>query len=324
MVTIPETMISSSEGPRPIPLIAMGTATESGIAGIEVVAPSTLIEAIKAGYRHFDTAAVYRTEKPIGEAVAEALRLGLIKSRSEIFITTKLWCNSADRHLVVPAIKQSLKNLGLEYVDLYLIHWPLKLIQGDYKSPIPSECIAAMDMKAVWEGMEECQNLGLTKSIGVSNFSTKRIEQILSFANIPPAVNQIEMNAHWQQQKITNFCKANGILVTAYSPLGAAVNSSWGHDIVMECDVLQDIAKCKGKTVAQISLRWLYEQGVSIAVKSFNTKRMKQNLDIFDWSLTKEELNKIGQLTQRRRLYLLGTMVTEHNDILAEIDAELD
>ncbi|XP_076914171.1 D-galacturonate reductase-like [Bidens hawaiensis] len=324
MASVPEIMISSSEGPRSVPVIAMGTATESSVAGIEVVKPSTLIEAIKAGYRHFDTAAVYQTEKPVGEAVSEALRLGLIKSRSEIFITTKLWCSSVDRHLVVPAIKQSLKNLGLEYVDLYLIHWPVKVIQDEFEGPVPSECIAAIDMKAVWEGMEECQTLGLTKSIGVSNFSSKRIEQILSFAKIPPAVNQIEMNPCWQQKRITEFCKANNILVTAYSPLGAVGNTAWGHNHVMECDVLQDIAKSKGKTVAQISLRWLYEQGVSIAVKSFNIERMKQNLDIFEWSLTEGELNKIARIPQRRHVYLIGTMVTEHNDILAEIDEELN
>nr|BDE26437.1 aldo-keto reductase [Dahlia pinnata] len=324
MATIPDKMISSSEGARPVPVIALGTASESGIAGSEAVAPLTLIEAIKMGYRHFDTAAVYQTEKSVGEAIAEALRLGLIKSRSEIFVTTKLWCNSADRNLVLPAIKQSLKNLAVEYVDLYLIHWPLKLIQEEIKFPIPNECIAAIDIKAVWEEMEECQNLGLTKSIGVSNFSAKRIKEILSFAKIPPAVNQVEMNSVWQQKKLNRFCKENDIIVTAYSPLGAIGNGAWGHTRVMECDVLKDIAKSKGKTVAQISLRWLYEQGVIIAVKSFNTERMKKNLDIFGWSLTKEELNKIDQIPQYRRVYLIGTMVIEHNDILAEIDAELD
>ncbi|XP_021997522.1 D-galacturonate reductase [Helianthus annuus] len=325
MVTIPELMISSSEGARPCPVIAMGTSSESGIAGKEAVSPSTLVEAIKMGYRHFDTAALYRSEKPVGDAIAEALRLGLIKSRSEIFVTTKLWCNSADRHLVLPAIKQSLKKLGLEYVDLYLIHWPFKLIQDDMKLPIPNECIASIDIKAVWESMEECQNLGLTKSIGVSNFSSKRIKEILSFAKIPPAVNQVEMNALWQQKKLNEFCKENGIVVTAYSPLGAAGNSAWGDNHVMECDVLQDIAKSKGKTVAQISLRWLYEQGVIIAVKSFNPERMRLNLDIFDWCLTEEELGKIAQIPQRKLVYLIGSlMTTEHNDLLAEIDADID
>ncbi|XP_076914070.1 (1S)-1,7-diacetoxy-luvungin A aldo-keto reductase-like [Bidens hawaiensis] len=316
MATIPETMISSSQGTRPVPVIALGTATESSIAGIKIVAPSTLVEAIKMGYRHFDTAAVYQTEKSVGEAIAEALRLGLIKSRSEIFITTKLWCNSADRHLVLPAIKQSLENLGVDYIDLYLIHFPLKLIQEEIKFPIPSECVAAIDIKGVWEGMEECQNLGLTKSIGVSNFSVKRIKEILSFAKIPPAVNQVEMNPLWQQKTLNAFCKANGIIITAYSPLGAVGNSSWGHNRVMECDVLQEIAQSKGKTVAQISLRWLYEQGVIIAIKSFNTERMKQNLDIFGWSLNEEELNNIDQIPQYRHAYLNGALLVEHNDYI--------
>ncbi|KAI3516860.1 hypothetical protein L1887_15965 [Cichorium endivia] len=324
MVTIPEMMISSSDGPRPMPVIAMGTASESGLLGNDVVKSSTIIEAIKLGYRHFDTAAIYRTEKPLGEAIREALRLGLIKSRSELFITTKLWCTSADRHLVLPAINHSLRNLGLEYVDLYLIHWPLKLIQNEIKLPVPKECVATLDVKVVWAAMEECQHLGLTKSIGVSNFYPKIIQQILSFAKIPPAVNQVEMNPLWQQKKLTRFCKENSILVTAYSPLGAFGNNAWGHNRVMECDILQEIAKSKGKTVAQISLRWLYEQGVSIAVKSFNTERMKQNLDIFSWSLTKDELEKIDKIPQRRHVYLIGTMSTEPNEIMIEIDAELD
>ncbi|KAL8238021.1 hypothetical protein R6Q59_019102 [Mikania micrantha] len=324
MATIQEKMISSSEGPRPIPVIALGTATESGIARIETVTPSTLIEAIKMGYRHFDSAAVYGTEKPVGEAIAEALRSGLIKSRSEVFVTTKLWCNSADRHLVVPAIKESLKNLGLDYIDLYLIHWPFKITQDELKLPIPNECIVPIDIKAVWEGMEECQNLGLAKSIGVSNFSSKRIKQILSFAKISPALNQIEVNPLWQQKKLREFCEKNDIIVTAYSPLGAAGNNTWGHSHVMECDVLQNIARSKGKTLAQICLRWLYEQGVIIAIKSFNTERMKQNLDIFDWSLTQEELNKIDQIPQCKYTSLNRIAGTGNNDILAEIDADID
>ncbi|XP_076914067.1 D-galacturonate reductase-like [Bidens hawaiensis] len=323
MATIPERMITSSQGAQPVPTIALGTVM-LGATGIEAVTPSTIIEAIKMGYRHFNTAAAYKSEKPIGEAIAVALRLGLIKSRSEIFITTKLWCNSADRHLVVPAIKESLKNLRVEYVDLYLIHLPVKIIHEEIKIPVPSKCIAAIDIKAVWEGMEECQNLGRAKSIGVSKFSAKRIEEILSFAKIPPAVNQVEMHPVWQQKKLNSFCKENGIAVTAYSPLGTSGTSTWGHYRVLECDVLQDISKSKGKTVAQISLRWLYEQGVIIAVKSFNTERMKQNLDIFGWSLTEVELNKIDQVPQHMGVYLNKRIVIEHNDVLAEIDAELD
>ncbi|KAI3734176.1 hypothetical protein L6452_13640 [Arctium lappa] len=317
-ISIPETMISSSDGPRPIPLIGMGTATLRE-GGDRVKAG--IIEAIKVGYRHFDTATLYQTEKALGEAIKEALRLGLIKSREELFITTKLWCNSAEGHLVLPAIKQSLRNLGLEYIDLYLIHWPVTLKQEELQIPIPKECIFPINIKDVWKAMEECQNLGLTKSIGVSNFSPNKIQEILSFAKIPPAINQVEMNPLWQQKKLNEFCKKNGILLTGYSPLGAFGNA-WGHNRVMECDVLKDIANSRGKTVAQVSLRWIYEQGVSFVVKSFNTERMKQNLDIFNWSLTEEELIKISQIPQQKHTYL-SLMVAESNDVVAEIDAEL-
>ncbi|XP_076897922.1 D-galacturonate reductase-like [Bidens hawaiensis] len=319
MVSIPVTTISSSEGRRPIPLIGLGTASSTEV-GNDV--KTAVIEAIKVGYRHFDTAALYGSEKPLGEAIKEALSLGLIKSRDELFITTKLWGDSTEGHLVLPAINKSLENLGLEYVDLYLIHWPLKINQDELKIPIPKECIAAINIKEVWEGMEKCQNLGLTKSIGVSNFYPKLIEEILSFAKIPPAVNQVEMNPLWQQKKLNEFCKKNDILITGYSPLGAT-GSKWGHNRVMECDVLQDIAKSRGKTIAQISLRWMYEQGVSFVVKSFNTERMKQNLDIFDWSLTEEELNKISQIPQQKHIYITGALVKEANDVITEIDAGL-
>ncbi|KAK9059965.1 hypothetical protein SSX86_020669 [Deinandra increscens subsp. villosa] len=318
ILDVPSTTITSSDGPRPIPLIGMGTATVERHDEVK----SAVVEAIKVGYRHFDTAAFYGTEKAVGEAIAEALRTGLLKSRAEVFVTTKLWCNSTERDLVLPALKKSLRNLGLEYVDLYLIHWPLKINHQHMKIPVPKELVTAIDIKAVWEAMEECQNLGLTKSIGVSNFSSRKIQEILAFAKIPPAVNQVEMNPLWQQIQLNEFCKQNHILLVAYSPL-ASVGNSWGNNSVIECGVLQDIAKSKGKTTAQISLRWLYEQGVGFIVKSFNKERMKQNLDIFDWALTQEELNKISQIPQRKLVYLAGFVVTEPNDVTVEIDSKL-
>ncbi|PWA62373.1 NADPH-dependent codeinone reductase 1-4 [Artemisia annua] len=270
----------------------MGTATLS--EGHDQV-KARIIEAIKVGYRHFDTASVYYTEKALEEAIKEALNLGLINSRADLFITTKLWCNFTEGHLVVPAMKQSLKDLGLEYVDLYLIHWPVTVHLDEFKVPVPTECIAAINIKDVWEGMEKCQDLGLTKSIDVSNFGPRLIEEILSFAKIPPAVNQVT----------------------------SASGTRWGHNRAMENDVLQDIAKSKGKTIAQIALRWIYEQGVSFLVKSLNKERMQQNLEIFDWSLTQDELNKISKIPQQKHLYLIDLFVTEPNAFLAEIDADL-
>ncbi|KAM7487834.1 hypothetical protein LguiB_025318 [Lonicera macranthoides] len=183
--TIPTVTLSSLAGA--MPTIAMGTASAPDATDATKLA---FIEAIKAGYRHFDTAALYGTEPAIGQAIAEALKLGLVQSRDELFITTKLWCNCAQADLILPAINKSLRDLGLVYVDLYLIHWPLKLKQEVFEVPIPKECIFPIDIRSVWESMEECQNLGLTKAIGVSNFSPKKLDEILSFAKIPPAVNQ--------------------------------------------------------------------------------------------------------------------------------------
>ncbi|KAL6970083.1 D-galacturonate reductase [Sarracenia purpurea var. burkii] len=316
MGVIPEVSLVGS-GHR-MPVIGMGTSSDPP-ADLET-AKAAILEAIRAGYRHFDTAFAYRSEQPLGEAIAEALRLGLVKSRDELFITTKLWVSFADRDQVVPAIKLSLKNLGLEYVDLYLIHIPIRLTEHTSKFPVTAELVVPLDIKSVWESMEECQNLGLTKAIGVSNFSCKKLQEMLSFAKIPPAVNQVEMNPLWHQKQLREFCKAKGIHITAYSPLGAN-GTKWGDNRVVESDVLLEIAKARGKTTAQVSLRWVYEQGVSLVTKSFNKQRMRENLEIFDWSLTEEESNKICQLPQRKGLNLVDAFGP--HPLVLELEAEV-
>ncbi|KAL9454079.1 hypothetical protein AB3S75_009641 [Citrus x aurantiifolia] len=295
MVSIPEAPLGSTG--KTIPLVGFGTAQFPFGAATEAVKES-VVHAIEVGYRHFDTAAIYQSEEPLGEAIAEALRLGLIKSRDELFITSKLWFGHAHRQLVLPALQTSLKNLGLEYIDLYLIHFPVSLKPGT-GFPFNKEDIEPLDYEGVWEAMEECQNLGLTKSIGVSNFACKKLERLLATAKIPPAVNQVELNPVWQQKKLRDFCEKKGIHITAYSPLGAK-GTIWGTNRVMECQVLKEIANAKGKSVAQVSLRWVYQQGVSLVVKSFNKERMKENLDIFDCELSAEELQKIEQIPQYR------------------------
>lgn len=229
----------------------------------------------------------------------EALSLGLIKSRDELFITSKLWCSDTHRDRVLPALQKTLENLELEYIDLYLVHWPVSLKPGENDFPVKKEDLVAIDLKSVWEAMEECHKLGFAKSIGVSNFSCKKLEALLATAKIPPAVDQVEMNPLWQQKKLREFAKEKGIHITAYSPLGGK-GAIWGSNLVMDCEVLKQIANEKGKTVAQVCLRWVYEQGVIFLVKSFNKERMKENLDIFDWKLSVEESEKISRIPQRR------------------------
>lgn len=304
---IPEVKLSSSSGSRNMPVIGMGTMADPFD---ETALKEAVLEAITVGYRHFDTASLYRSEKPLGEALADALKLGLIASRDELFITSKLWCTDVHADLVVPALKNSLRMLQLEYLDLYLIHWPLSAKPGKIGFPVPKEEQLAMNFKSVWAAMEDCQRFGLTKSIGVSNFSCKKLENILSFASIPPSVNQVEISPLWQQQKLREFCKAKHVILTAYSPLGAK-GTRWGTDEVMDNATLKEIAKAHEKTVAQVCLRWAFEQGITFVVKSFNKERMKENLQIFDWALSPNDYNKINEIQQHRLMPKLE-MVSPH------------
>lgn len=298
-IRVPEVRLSSAAaGSRPMPVIALGTASDPLDA---VAMRSAVLEAIKLGYRHFDTASMYGSEEPLGEVLAEALRLGLVGSRAELFVTTKLWCSDAHADRVVPALRKSLSNLQLDYLDLYLIHWPISCKPGSYVYPVDESDLMPMDFEAVWAAMEECQRLGLTKSIGVSNFSCKKLGNILSFAKIPPTVNQVEMNPLWQQKKLREFCKANNVIIAAFSPLGAR-GANWGTNEVMENASLKEIAKAQGKSIAQVCLRWLYEQGVTFVVKSFNKERLKENLGIFDWELTEGDHEKIEQILQKKMM----------------------
>ncbi|KAJ0037672.1 hypothetical protein Pint_22872 [Pistacia integerrima] len=291
-INIPEVKLSSSTSDRKMPVIGLGMAVDN-VDGNDM--KLAVLEAIRLGYRHFDTASLYGSEKALGEAISEALKLGLVNSREELFITTKLWCTEAHRDLVVPSLHKSLRNLQMAYIDLYLIHWPISAKPSDKQYPIPEEDLLPMDYKGVWESMEECQRLGLTKSIGVSNFSTKKLPLICNH----PSFRQSKMNPVWQQRKLGEYCKAKGIIVTAFSPLGAK-GSSWGTKGVLENEALKQIANGHGKTVAQVCLRWIFEQGATFAVKSFNKERMKENLEIFEWALTGEDYDKINQIQQHR------------------------
>ncbi|KAL3724877.1 hypothetical protein ACJRO7_029963 [Eucalyptus globulus] len=233
-------VILSSE--HRMPLIGFGTLTMP-------LPPHDVLTSIHAKYRHIDTATQYGTEEPLGRSIAKAVKRGLIKSRDKIFITTKLWCTDAHPNLVVPAFKNSLNWLGLEYVDLYLVHWLVRLKEGTEGTNLKGKLLP-FDMKGLREAMEECSKPGLAKSIGVSNLGTKKLSQLFLHATIPPVVNQVEMNVGWQQEKLREYCREKGIHVTAWSPL-AANGAPWGSLAVMENPLLKEISIVKGKTVAQ-------------------------------------------------------------------------
>ncbi|KAL6838330.1 hypothetical protein ACP4OV_031834 [Aristida adscensionis] len=317
-VPVPEVALRSGNA-RPMAAIGMGTAQ---FPVVHEAAKGAVLAAIEVGFRHFDTAYMYGTEKPLGEAVAEAVRRGLVASREEVFVTSKLWCTQCHADLVLPSLRETLQNLQMEYLDLYLIHWPVSLKPGPPKFPNKREDAVPFDFEGVWRAMEECQRLGLARAIGVSNFTTKHLNKIMAVATIPPAMNQVELNPVWQQRTLRRYCAEKGIHVTAYSPLGGQ-NWDGKGNAVMESEVLAEIAKARGKTVAQVSLRWIYEQGVTSIVKSYNRDRLKQNLEIFDWELTDEDRLKISQIPQRKMVKAVDLFYKEGEFTSADL-ADMD
>ncbi|XP_057823221.2 NADPH-dependent aldo-keto reductase, chloroplastic isoform X1 [Cryptomeria japonica] len=274
-----------------IPLIGLGTVTRN-LNDEEIKAAVTT--SLQVGYRHFDTASFYGTEHALGEALNSAFRSGIV-NREDVFVTSKL--GNTEHDDPIAAIKNSLKSLQLEYVDLYLIHWPVKMRTRILFSQPKEEDFLPLDIKSTWQGMEQCMETGLTKAIGVSNFSSKKIEDLLSYAKIPPAVDQVEMHPLWQQKKLRECCSKHNIHVSAWSPLGAP-NNPWGSNVVIDNPLIQEIAEKHGKTRAQVILRWGVEQGVSVLPKSFNAGRIAENFQIFDWSLTLDDHGKISKLKQ--------------------------
>ncbi|XP_053617227.1 aldo-keto reductase AKR2E4-like [Plodia interpunctella] len=276
-----------------IPTLALGTysTNESDRANMR----QTIIDAIEAGYRHIDTASLYKNEEEIGQGIADVIKKGLVK-REDLFITTKLWNDKHAFDQVVPALKESLKRLGLDYVDLYLIHTP-----GAQKADGTFDNIDYLD---TWRGMQEAKKQGLAKSIGVSNFNSAQIQRIIDNSEIVPAVNEIEVHPALTQERLISFCQDKGITVMAYSPFGFMVARDVQDAPPPRIDepVLVDIGKKYGKSTSQVVLRYLIDRGTIPIPKSTNKSRLQQNIDVFDFKLTPEEIVTISKFNQNRRV----------------------
>ncbi|RLU19894.1 hypothetical protein DMN91_008453 [Ooceraea biroi] len=269
--------------------------------------------AIDAGYRHFDCAYIYENEKEIGKALREQIAKGVVK-REELFITTKLWNTFHKRDEVVPACQTSVESFGLGYIDLYLIHWPLSYTVKSICEIRIMECFGSMDKNAAgiipidekgepmlgcedyletWRGMEECVRLGLTRSIGLSNFNSVQIDRVLSIAQIKPVTNQVECHPNLNQKKLREFCAKRDIVITAYSPFGSPSRPWIRPDepkAPLDAPEILNIATKYGKTPAQVILRYLVDIGTIPIPKSSSRERIKQNINIFDFQLTPQEI----------------------------------
>lgn len=255
-----------------IPVIGFGTwQTPEG-----VVAKDSVKKALESGYRHIDTASVYGNEKSVGEGIKESQI-----PREEIFLTTKLWNDKHSYEDAKEAIHTSMELLGVDYLDLYLIHWPnpKHLQKGDAWKKANQE---------TWRAMEEAVEAGLIKSIGVSNFMPHHLESLLETAKIKPAVNQIYLSPSDQQKEVVEFNRKNNILSQAYSPLGTGT--------ILDNEDLIKIGDKYNKTAAQVALRWSIQKGFNPLPKSVTPSRIVENIDIFDFELDASEMELIDGL----------------------------
>ncbi len=245
-----------------MPLLGFGTNTLRGAIGVQSVS-----DAISVGYRLIDTAHIYGNEESVGEGIKQS---GI--NREDLFVTSKLWVDDAGYESTKNAFQTSLDKLGLAYLDLYLIHRP----RGD--------------VKGTWKAMEELYKEGKIKAIGVSNFGPEQLEELMGYAKIKPAVNQIETHVFFQQGNSYEYLKKSGIQMEAWSPFAA------GRNDVFNNQTLADIGKKYNKSNAQVSLRWLFQRGIVAIPRSKQKAHMTENLDIFDFELSKSDMMAIAKL----------------------------
>ena len=232
---------------------------------------NAVVQAVKIGYRLIDTAAAYENETAVGKAIKRVIAEGIVQ-REELFITTKLWITDTTYEKAKEGFKRSLDRLGLDYVDLYLIHQPYH------------------DYYGAWRALEELYEEEKIKSIGVDNFTQDRMADFLFFNKVRPAVNMIECNAYFQREDERKYLREQNIIMQAWSPLAA------GKEDLFSNEILCEIAQKHQKTVAQVILRWLVQRGIVPVVKSANPVRMKENLDVFDFVLSEGEMKQIASL----------------------------
>lgn len=259
--------------------------------------------AIDIGYRHIDCAFAYGNEAEVGSAITEKISEGVVK-REDLFVVSKLWNTYHAPADVRKNVLMSLELLKLKYLDLYLIHWPTAWKSGEEKFPKDENgniLYSDTHPTETYKAMEKLVEEGLVKHIGVSNFNREQIQHILDNATIRPATNQVEVHPYYNNSELVNFCQSKGVSITAYSPLGSA-DRPWAdpnEPTLLEDQHLLILAKKYKKTPAQIVLRWLTQRNIIIIPKSITPARIKENLEIFDFALLKEDMAVIDHFDRK-------------------------
>lgn len=285
----------------PIPSIGLGTWKATGND-----VKNAVKEALNAGFRHIDTAAIYGNETEIGEALTEVFNEGIIK-REDVFVTSKLWNDSHKEEHVIPALKDTLKKLQLNYLDLYLIHWPVAFKHGVMLPNTPSDYVSLekTPIAETWKEMEKVKDMKLTKHIGVSNFSKKKLKDLISKSNSKPEMNQVELHPLLQQNELFSYCKDQNILLTGYSPLGSGDRSEQmkaeNEPNLMQIPAINEIAKKHNVSPAQVLIQWQTNRGTVVIPKSISKNHIISNFEAANISLDTNDMNAIAGLDKNFR-----------------------
>ncbi|XP_008821446.1 estradiol 17 beta-dehydrogenase 5-like [Nannospalax galili] len=299
-----------------IPILGFGTYAPKEVPKSKATEATKI--AIDAGFRHIDSAHLYQNEEEVGLAIRSKIADGTVR-REDIFYTSKLWCTFHRPELVRPCLEGSLKKLQLDYVDLYLIHFPMALKAGESDFPTDENgkvIFDTTDLCATWEAMEKCKDAGLTKSIGVSNFNRRQLEMILNKPGLKhkPVCNQVECHPYFNQGKLLDFCKSKDIVLVAFSALGSHRENRWvdqNSPVLLDDPVLASMAKKYKRTPALIALRYQIQRGVVVLAKSFTEKRIKENIQVFEFQLTPEDMKVLDGLSRNVR-YIIGAPFAGH------------
>jgi len=284
-----------------IPALGLGTWKSS-----KGEAAQAVTKAIEIGYRHIDCASIYQNQKEIGTALGSALSAGQVK-RDELWITSKLWNNAHAKKHVQPALERTLKDLQLDYLDLFLIHWPIHFQPNVVFPRRPEEFVApdAIPIIETWQAMEKMVKKGLCRFIGVCNFKLSRLIDLKSQAHIQPVMNQIELHPYLQQTEMLEYCNENGVLLTAYSPLGSgdrpAALKKDKEPSLLDHPVVLDIAEKRDLTPGQVLLAWGLSRGTVVIPKSVNAGRLQENFLAADLKLDDTDRQAIQKLEQGYR-----------------------